>query len=236
MGRAQDITGNGGVSGRYFLGHGWSSSYPETTGYIIPTFLALSKRLNSDQFIQRAQKAVNFLLTLQLPDGGFPGGEIHENTTRPSMFNTAQIITGLIAWHAFSKEEQVLNAARKAGDWLVSIQDKDGAWRMHVYNNLTVTYSAHASCWLAELGEYTGERSYLDAAEKNFDWVLSHQDMETGWIELAGFDLNDHKCRQAVTHTIAYTLWGLLGVIGNSWTNRWIESSRESFDRDCTQA
>ena len=46
--RAQDITGNGGVSGRYLLGHGWSSSYPETTGYIIPTFLALSKKLKRE--------------------------------------------------------------------------------------------------------------------------------------------------------------------------------------------
>src|SRR5262245_38916208 len=40
--RAQDATDDGGVSGRFLLKSGWTSSYPETTGYIIPTFLALA--------------------------------------------------------------------------------------------------------------------------------------------------------------------------------------------------
>jgi hypothetical protein len=31
--RAQDETTDGGVSGRYRLDSGWTSSYPETTGY-----------------------------------------------------------------------------------------------------------------------------------------------------------------------------------------------------------
>ena len=37
--RAQDISGDGGVCGRYRLSSGWTSSYPETTGYIIATML-----------------------------------------------------------------------------------------------------------------------------------------------------------------------------------------------------
>src|SRR4051812_11872639 len=36
---AQDATPDGGVSGCYNLLHGWAGSYPETTGYIIPTLL-----------------------------------------------------------------------------------------------------------------------------------------------------------------------------------------------------
>src|SRR5687768_9067450 len=31
--RAHDAGGDGGVAGRYLLGKGWTSSYPETTGY-----------------------------------------------------------------------------------------------------------------------------------------------------------------------------------------------------------
>src|SRR5207244_2120129 len=43
--RAQDASTDGGVSGRYLLSRGWTSSYPETTGYIVPTLLALATAL-----------------------------------------------------------------------------------------------------------------------------------------------------------------------------------------------
>src|SRR5262245_43115219 len=36
---AHDVTPDGGVAGCYNLVKGWGTSYPETTGYIIPTFL-----------------------------------------------------------------------------------------------------------------------------------------------------------------------------------------------------
>ena len=44
---AQDrsLTADGGVARVYSLVAGWQSSYPETTGYIIPTFLEQSRRL-----------------------------------------------------------------------------------------------------------------------------------------------------------------------------------------------
>src|SRR5689334_17730185 len=35
--RAQDASPSGGISGRYLVGRGWTSAYPETTGYTIPT-------------------------------------------------------------------------------------------------------------------------------------------------------------------------------------------------------
>src|SRR5579871_6154207 len=41
LGRAQDesATADGGVARHYGLRDGWAPSYPETTGYIIPTLL-----------------------------------------------------------------------------------------------------------------------------------------------------------------------------------------------------
>ena len=90
--RAQDATGDGGVSGRYHLRHGWSSSYPETTGYIVPTFLALARELGESRFQERASRCIEFLLSLQHPDGAFPALEVAENRTVPSVFNTAQVL------------------------------------------------------------------------------------------------------------------------------------------------
>jgi folate-dependent phosphoribosylglycinamide formyltransferase PurN len=210
LARAQDVMSDGGVAGRYRLAGGWTSSYPETTGYLIPTFLALASELDDARFEERAQRCAHFLVRLQLPDGAFPGGEVHENVTQPSVFNSGQIMSGLLAWHQASKDRSMLDTARRAADWLVAVQDADGAWRRHVYGGVAATYSAHASCWLAELGVYTGTTRYLEAAERHLEWVLTHYDGATGWFDLAGFTSEDHRARRAVLHTAAYTLWGVL--------------------------
>lgn len=210
LGRAQDVTGDGGVSGRYNLRSGWSSSYPETTGYIIPTFIALAKSVDSS-FHNRAAECVRFLRSIQLGDGAFPGGELHENRTRPSIFNTAQILHGLVAWHAETGDIDAAESASRAANWLVAQQDADGCWRKHIYNTVTA-YSAHASCWLAEAGRHFGVSKWEQAAERHLDWVLTNVDDETGWIDKVGFSADDHERRRAVTHTIAYTIWGVLDL------------------------
>jgi hypothetical protein len=208
--RAQDINNDGGFSGRYNLKSGWSSSYPETTGYIVPTLLSLFKEFENEEYLSRAKRAIDFLISLQLKEGGFPGGELHENTTIPSMFNTGQIINGLLEWYKYSKDEKVLEAAIKAGYWMVSTQEQDGSWEKYTYHNQVVTYSSHSSCWLADIGNYTGNDKFQHSALKHFDWVLKQQNVETGWFELSGFSEDDHREHKAVLHTIAYTLWGVL--------------------------
>lgn len=205
---AQDANEDGGVSGRFSLRTGWSSSYPETTGYIIPTFLALGEELNPE-FVTRAHRCAEFLLDLQLAEGGFPGGEVDENRTRPSVFNTAQIVNGLLAWHIYSKDQRAADAVVRAADWLVKQQDADGAWRKHVHKHVT-TYTTHASCWLAEAARHFGVDRWADSAERHLNWALTHTDSGTGWIDGAGFSDVDHARRTAVTHTVAYTIWGIL--------------------------
>jgi hypothetical protein len=208
--RAQDASSDGGVSGRYHLGRGWTSSYPETTGYIIPTFLALAERRGDNDLVRRARAAVTFLLSVQLPEGGFPGLEIADNRSEPSPFNTAQILHGLTVWHKRSGDEEVLRALERAGEWLVSIQDADGAWRRYFYETTASTYSAHLSCWLVDLGNHLGREDFLAAGRRHMEWVFRHHDGRTGWFDLCGFTPEDHAARRAFTHTIAYTLWGVL--------------------------
>jgi len=210
LARAQDAQRDGGVSGRYHLGRGWSSSYPETTGYIVPTMLALESQARLAGFHERAGRCIEFLLGTQLECGGFPGMEIAQNRDVPSIFNSAQILNGLTAWHRATGDDTVLLAATRAADWLTAEQDADGAWRRHLYGSgRTYTYMAHAGCWVAEFGAHTGERHYLDAARRHLQWVLSHVDDSTGWIDDCGFDDGSGE-RAAVTHTIAYTIWGVL--------------------------
>jgi folate-dependent phosphoribosylglycinamide formyltransferase PurN len=207
---AQDRQSDGGISGRYRLDSGWSSSYPETTGYAIPTFLALAEALGQGRFRERAERAVGFLLSIQLPCGGFPGMEIALNVREPSAFNSAQIIHGLLAWHSATSDARSLEAALRAGEWLVSIQEPDGSWLKYFYNGVATDYAAHLACWIAELGAHTGENRLRDSASRHLDWVLSHVDPHSGWFRRAGFTAEQHDAGEAFTHTIAYTIWGVL--------------------------
>jgi hypothetical protein len=163
-----------------------------------------------ESFEERAAKAIDFLLGCQLPEGAFFGGRIHQLPKAPSVFNTAQIISGLVAWHRHTKDQRVLDSAVRAGDWLVSVQDADAGWRRDVFLGVAASYLAHASCWLAQLGEHIGERRYRDAAHRHLEWVLALMDPETGWFDRCGFTKQQHKKRIGYTHTIAYTLAGVL--------------------------
>ena len=61
MARAQDcsLTHDGGVSRDFSFINGWASSYPETTGYIIPTFLKYAEGYHQDDFRERARKMLD---------------------------------------------------------------------------------------------------------------------------------------------------------------------------------
>lgn len=232
--RAQDASRDGGFIGRYNLKTGWSSSYPETTGYIIPTLLSLADELHDDDYVKRAQRAIDFLLSVQLPNGAFPGAEIAENSTSPSPFNTAQIMHGLQTWTERTGDERTRTALQRAGNWLCEVQDPSGAWRKYFYLDVVTTYSAHLTCWLAEAGAFLGDERMLDASRRHLAWVLQHYDAEHAWFDLAGFWQSDHEARRAVTHTIAYTIWGVLRtaeVVGSAEGKRAAEQAAHAAMR-----
>ena len=90
--RAQEITGSGGVSGGYFFSKGWMSPYPETTGYIIPTFLQYGLLNGDASYNERAVKMGDWEIEIQLPSDAVRGGiGINEY---PIVFNTGQVILG----------------------------------------------------------------------------------------------------------------------------------------------
>ena len=89
--KAQDysVTNDGGVARDYSLIEGWSSSYPETTGYIIPTFLLCAERTEDSVALeQRAKRMLDWLVSIQLPGGAFQGGKIDSTPVVPVTFNT----------------------------------------------------------------------------------------------------------------------------------------------------
>lgn len=86
----------GGVSAGWNFEDGWLPAYPETTGYIIETFIDAAEALKHPDLIGRAHRMVDWELTLQHSDGAFPG-HYGEPGSKPVIFNTGQIMHGLLA-------------------------------------------------------------------------------------------------------------------------------------------
>jgi len=59
--RAQEFSRSqdGGAARHYSLIDGWGSSYPETTGYIVPTLLDYARRFGDDHARQSAQRMLD---------------------------------------------------------------------------------------------------------------------------------------------------------------------------------
>lgn len=64
--RAQDnsLSHDGGVASHYSLVDGWSTSYPETTGYIVPTMIAYATLRGDKSFRDRARQMLDWLVSI----------------------------------------------------------------------------------------------------------------------------------------------------------------------------
>src|SRR5262245_60610073 len=72
LNRAQDnsISHDGGVARHFSLLEGWSHSYPETTGYIIPTIIEYGRDTKQTEPILRARRMLDWLADIQFSNGG----------------------------------------------------------------------------------------------------------------------------------------------------------------------
>ena len=206
LNRAHDATADGGVSIRYSLLRGWESSYPETTGYIIPTYLNYADHCGDDSWRQRAVRMAEWEVSIQQDDGSWIGGAFAEGVGK-LVFDTGQIMFGLICAFQHSDDAKYLEAARRAGDWLVDCQDDDGAWRRNSFNDRPHTYHTRVGWPLALLGAVTGDQKYSDAGAAMARWCKSQQ-RDNGWFDSGGFTSENNTA--PYTHTIAYTIRGLL--------------------------
>ena len=210
----------GGVAAGWSFEDGWLPSYPETTGYIIETFSAAAELLDSPDLKARAQRMIDWELSIQNGDGSFPG-HFGEAGSRPVIFNTGQIMHGMVAGYIEFGRNECLDAAVRAGRWMVACQDEDGCWRRNEHNGVPHTYNTRATWALLRTGLLSGEAGLVDGAKRNLDWSLSQQ-TESGWFATNGFTPGQIP----FTHTIAYAIRGLLesGVLVGD--ERYIQSAR----------
>jgi hypothetical protein len=210
IGTAQDhsSTADGGVARDFSLVTGWGSSYPETTGYIVPTVIEMAHRKNSEDLHTRARRMLDWFVAIQFPEGGFQGGKIDSTPRVPVTFNTGQILIGLAAGAKTYDDPRYLDAMHRAAGWLRDSLDPDGCWRKHptpFAQPGEKAYETHVSWGLFEADRVAPGHSYGAAGLRQVDWALTKQ-QPNGWF--ASNCLTDPD--NPLSHTIGYVLRGVL--------------------------
>jgi hypothetical protein len=201
--RSQDVGATDGSAAGYNLLLGWADPYPETTGYVVPTLYEYADYASDPSVAERATAMSEWLLTTQLTDGGFPGGLGVDGD--PVVFNTGQVLFGLLAAYDRTGRERFRDGALAAADWLVAVQDDDGTWSRHTYKNRHHDYHARVAWALLEAAAVSDRSDqYRATARAALDTVADDQ-RPNGWFERASFDDDS----TAFLHTIAYTARGL---------------------------
>jgi hypothetical protein len=199
--------GRGGSCAHYGVPMRWSRPYPETTGYLIPTLLSLAPAYPALPLRRLAEDCGRWLLGIQNPDGSWNGG-LHPpgSRPRPSVFNTGQILDGMVALHRAGAGEEFLAAGSRGASWLAGGTDATGLWSGGDYRaSQTPSYYTHVLWPMLETWKETGDAKVRSAAEAGVRSLLQRI-RPNGAIAHWGFGDDD----RAFTHTIAYALRGLL--------------------------
>ena len=193
--------------GTFYFETGWTSSYPETTGYIVPSLLEFSKFVNNPEFETIAKNALDWLLTIQKSSGGWQSGYVHQNKDE-IVFNTGQVLRGLVAGYKHFNEQNYLDSAIKACEWLVAIQNENGSFDKHVYLDRVRVYDSYVVAPMLDVYDLCKIESFKTSAIKNIAWIIREKQTENGWF--ADCDNTVHKNDKPILHTISYTIDGIL--------------------------
>jgi uncharacterized protein YyaL (SSP411 family) len=211
---AQDATPDDGFSRGYslvwhpiFRRRGWQPSYPETTGYIIPTLYAAGSTLGRPDLAQRAERAARWEIKIQLPSGAVRSGVVGQGRD-PAIFNTGQVVLGWLAAHQATGKPVFADAIERACVFLASNLGADGHWRTgsSPFARADATlYNARTAWALAEAGRRLERPEYLSAGAAALAAVRRAQHVN-GWIP--------HCCLtdadRPLLHTLGYAIRGLL--------------------------
>lgn len=201
---AQDSSDSGGIPSSFdLLKRSWGPLYRETTGYIIPTFLNYARLYGEKTYRERAMRMGAWELAEQGEDGSI-GEKNRTGRTEPKIFNTSQVMLGFCALFDETSEKTYLDAAVRGADWLCANQETSGAWEQYS-NDGAKTYDSRVAWALLEVWKRTEQNEYREAALRGIGWVTAEQH-DNGWFE--NCSLRDPL--RPWTHTIAYTISGLL--------------------------
>jgi len=116
--RAQEAGTDRGVAYGADFGQDFLPSYPETTGYVICTFLDLANHYGESDYRRRAVQMGEWESDIQMGSGAVMGGMYNTNPT-PSVFNTGMVLLGWAALLRETGSERFRISGKRAANWLL---------------------------------------------------------------------------------------------------------------------
>jgi len=185
---------------------GWTGPYPETTGYLIPTFLEISEIEKWQELRISAENMGKWLMSLQSADGAFPSGIYSGSINSKSIFNTGQIILGQTELFIATGKTKFLESSILAAKWLVKGLNEKGYWSKYNYvDDFSPSYYTRVAWPILKVASLTLDEELKDGAEKVIEHILTRKKLN-GFISGSGFTRDG----PSVLHTLAYTIRGLL--------------------------
>ncbi len=196
--------GGGGSAAYYHLWRGWAAPYPETTGYVIETLFDCSDYFQEEQWKNLAISCADWLCRIQRTDGAFPGGVGTEG--EPLIFDTGQIIFGLTRAFVETGEEKYKLSLEQTVEWLLRHVERDSSWRKFAYlPSYTPSYYTRVVWAVLNANQVLRQAEIDQQMQQALDFYLEkinpNQSIQD-WAFAPG--------EAAFTHTIAYTLRGML--------------------------
>lgn len=144
-------------------------SYPEVTGYFIPTLLGIGEPALARQFAE-------WLVSVQRPDGSFAG----PNGDVPFAFDTGQVIRGFNA--LLPQMPTLAEPLRQACDWLLRSGDAStgrlivprpgGDWSLGARGEVSEAIHLYCLAPLKQAGELLNEPRFVRFADAGRDYYL----------------------------------------------------------------
>lgn len=194
--------------------------YTEISGYALTLLLYLYKETGDNIYLKRAQKVGNWLLKIQNYTGAFPTAFYLSDSSirKPDSFlsfDAGMVFNGLANLYRHTNQEKYLISAKKAADWILNYQKKDGSIAAMIskdgskikdneetWSSQPGSYHAKLAIGYLNLHDLTKEENYLKAARKLCDYALSFQ-QSNGQFFTYG------KIKGTNFHPHAYTAEGL---------------------------
>ncbi|WP_180540480.1 squalene--hopene cyclase [Nevskia soli] len=186
--------------------------------------LALRHARGSDTQAQRAavSRAIDWLFAMQGRDGGWAAFDVDNNwqflNNVPFADHNAMLdpdcadITGRVleslAAQNVSREHP---AVRRAVEWLVNNQERDGSW----YGRWGVAY-IYGTCFALRGLAAAGEDSHEPYIQRGNEWLRSVQNADGGWGESCAS--YDNGIFTGAHSTPSQTAWALMGLIAGGDT------------------
>ncbi len=198
----------------------YSYIYTEISGYALTLLLFLYKETGDNIYLQKAQKTGHWLLKTQHRTGAFPTAfYLSNNSSRKShgfySFDAGMVFNGLANLYRHTNQEKYLISAKKAADWVLDYQKKDGSIAA-IIDEDKGKVKDHEETWSSQPGSYHAKlaigylnlydlikkKNYLEAAYKLCDYALSFQQSDGQFFTYG-------KIKGTNFHPHAYTAEGL---------------------------